>query len=225
MTVQRYTFTHTHTHTRTKSLGRWVSCRSIRVSTATSACSETCGWTDRGSRSERQNYLSQCSPQGRRDIPPRVHIHDTVVKLTHRLDSSWNVMAHGDAREGKWRGNWRMQWVASTLRTTSEHGVSSITTADAHTSAASSRLKWRPPADLNGLVHFARKTRFGFCACAITFQTQSTWYVPTYSVGRRTSSGIREWLLESYIVFAISFSNYRFIYSIIFGVKCLLVSS
>jgi len=37
-----------------------------------------------------------------------------------------------------------MEWVASTLRTTSEHGVSSITTADSHTSAASSRLNWRP---------------------------------------------------------------------------------
>jgi len=24
-------------------------------------------------------------------------------------------MAHGEAREGKWRGNWRMEWVASTL--------------------------------------------------------------------------------------------------------------
>jgi len=60
------------------------------------------------------------------------------------VESSWNVMAHGDAREGKWRGNWRMECVASTLHTTSEHGVFSITTADAHTSAASSRLKWRP---------------------------------------------------------------------------------
>ena len=64
----------------------------------------------------------------------------------HRvIDSSWNVMAHGDAREGKWRGNWRLEWVASTLHTASEHGVSSITTADAHTSAASSRLNWRRP--------------------------------------------------------------------------------
>jgi len=27
----------------------------------------------------------------------------------------WNVMAHGDSREGKRRGNWRMEWVASTL--------------------------------------------------------------------------------------------------------------
>jgi len=47
-----------------------------------------------------------------------------------------------------------MEWVASTLRTISEHGVSSITTADAHTSAASSRLN---PADLNGLVRFAER--------------------------------------------------------------------
>ena len=56
-----------------------------------------------------------------------------------------NVVAHGDAMEGKWRRNWRMEWVASTLHTTSEHGVSSITNADAHTSAASSRLNWLPP--------------------------------------------------------------------------------
>ena len=67
-------------------------------------------------------------------------------------------MAHGDAREGRWRGNWWMEWVTSTLHTTSEHGVSSITTADAHTSAASSRLNWRPlAADLNGLVRFAER--------------------------------------------------------------------
>ena len=62
--------------------------------------------------------------------------HETV-------DSSWNLMAHGDAREGKWRGNWRMQWIASTLHTTSENGVFNITTADAHTSTVSSRLNWR----------------------------------------------------------------------------------
>jgi len=42
------------------------------------------------------------------------------------VESSWNVMAHGDVREGKWRWNWQMDWVASTLCTTLEHGVSSI---------------------------------------------------------------------------------------------------
>jgi len=49
-------------------------------------------------------------------------------------------MAHCDAREGKWRETGEWSGVASTLHTTSEHGVSSITTADAHTSAASIRL-------------------------------------------------------------------------------------
>ena len=57
--------------------------------------------------------------------------------------------------------------------TTSEHGVSSITNADAHTSAASSRLNWRP-CRFKWTRPFRRKTKSGFCACAITFQTQST---------------------------------------------------
>ena len=89
------------------------------------------------------------------------------------VDSSWNVLAHGDAREGKWRGNWRMEWVASTLHTTSKRGVSSITTADAHTSVASSRLNWRPRR-FKWTCPFRRKTKSGFWACAITFQRAST---------------------------------------------------
>ena len=89
------------------------------------------------------------------------------------VDSSWNVMAHGDAREGKWRGNWRMVWVASTLHTTSEHGVSSITTTDAHTSAASNRLNLHPRR-FKCTRPFRRKTKTGFYACAITFQLAPT---------------------------------------------------
>jgi len=89
------------------------------------------------------------------------------------VESSWNVMAHGDARERKWRENWRMEWLPSTLHTTSELGVSGITTADAYTSAASSRLKWRPCLSKWNRP-FRRKTKFGFCSCAITFQKQST---------------------------------------------------
>ena len=59
--------------------------------------------------------------------------------------------------------------------TTSERGVSSITNADAHTSAASSRLNWRPRR-FKWTRPFRRKTKTGFCACAITFQTQSTYF-------------------------------------------------
>ena len=84
-------------------------------------------------------------------------------------------------REGKWKGNWWMQWVASTLHTTSEHVVSSITTADAHTLAASSRLNWRPRR-FKWTRPFHRKTKSGFCACVITFQLASntTVYISWY---------------------------------------------
>ena len=55
---------------------------------------------------------------------------------------------------------------------TSERGVSSITNADAHISAASSRLNWGPRR-FKWTRPFLRKTKYGFWACAITFQTQS----------------------------------------------------
>jgi len=57
--------------------------------------------------------------------------------------------------------------------TTSERGVSTITYADAHTSAASSRLNWRPHR-FKWTRPFRRKRKSGFGACAITFQTQSS---------------------------------------------------
>ena len=55
----------------------------------------------------------------------------------------------------------------------SECGVSSITEADAHTSAASSRLNWRPHR-FKWTRPFRRKTKSGFCACAIRFPTSYT---------------------------------------------------
>ena len=53
---------------------------------------------------------------------------------------------------------------------TSERGVSTITQADAHTSASSSRLNWRPHR-FKWTRPFRGKTKSGFCACAITFRT------------------------------------------------------
>jgi hypothetical protein len=51
-----------------------------------------------------------------------------------------------------------MEWVASTLHTTSEHGVSSITTSDAHTSARLPVVDLNDaPAYLNGLVRFPER--------------------------------------------------------------------
>jgi hypothetical protein len=108
-------------------------------------------------------------------------------------------MAHGDAREGKWRGNWRMEWVSSTLHTTSEHGVSSITTADEHTSAASSRLYWRPRR-FKWTHLFRLKTKSGFCACAITFQTQSIGVKKAWSFASTLPYLLVAWRLSKHKV-------------------------
>jgi len=94
-----------------------------------------------------------------KDISPQSDILYFLfqVPVLHKFTLFRVQLKCDDAQKGKWRGNWRMEWVASTPHTTSEHGVSRITTPDAHTSAASSRLNWRPPADLNGLVRSAER--------------------------------------------------------------------
>jgi len=56
---------------------------------------------------------------------------------------------------------------------TSKRGLSSVTQADAHTSAASSRLNWRPH-PFKRTRPFRGKTKSRFCACAITFRTSYT---------------------------------------------------
>ena len=66
-------------------------------------------------------------------------------------------------------------------------GVSSITTADAHTSTASSRLNWRPRR-FKWTRPFRRKKKSGFCACTITFQTQST--LPSVSISKNFCSSL-----------------------------------
>ena len=107
-------------------------------------------------------------------------------------------MAQGDAREGNWTGDLRIEFVASTLHTSSEHGVSSITTADAHTSAASSRMNWRPHR-FKWTRPFRRNTKSGFCACAITFRTQSTFSSVTRPATYKDGGLIRATKREGFV--------------------------
>ena len=51
-----------------------------------------------------------------------------------------NLVAHGDAREGEVKGKLANGVGSQYSQATPERGISSITKADAHTSAASSRL-------------------------------------------------------------------------------------
>jgi len=80
-------------------------------------------------------------------------------------------MAHGDAREGKWRWNWRMEWVASTLHTTSNMVYTALLPL--------MRTPRLPVVDWTDdwTLPFRRKTKSGFCVCAITFQLASSLYV------------------------------------------------
>jgi len=107
------------------------------------------------------------------------HVMAVNIKITQwrrLLESSWNVMAHGDAREGKWRGKWRMEWVASPLHTATHYHGTWCTQhyyrwcahlgCQQSTEETTRWFKWTRP--------FRRKTKSGFCACAITFQTHST---------------------------------------------------
>ena len=73
-----------------------------------------------------------------------------------QVESSCNVMAHGYAREGKWWGNWRMEWVASTL-TLPRNMVYPALLPLMHTPRLPV-VDWTDaPTDLNGLVRFAER--------------------------------------------------------------------
>jgi hypothetical protein len=70
-----------------------------------------------------------------------------------------------------------MEWVTSKRHVTAEHrlarAVQTLQT-DVHSSPASSRIT-DPPHRFKWTRPFGRKTKSGFCACAIAFQTQSTF--------------------------------------------------
>ena len=65
---------------------------------------------------------------------------EKIIKTMSVVELVRNLVAHGDAREGKWKGKLANGLGSQYSHATSERGLSSITQADAHTSAASSRL-------------------------------------------------------------------------------------
>ena len=95
------------------------------------------------------------------------------------VDSSWNVMAHGDAREGSEgeAGEWSGYPVLFTLPRNMVYPALLPLMRTPRLPAvdwtdAPGRFKWTRP--------FIRKTKSGFCACAITFETQSTSSICLY---------------------------------------------
>ena len=67
-----------------------------------------------------------------------------------------NLVAHGDARVGKWRGNWRMEWVASTLMPPPNMAYPAL--LKLMRTPRLPAVDWTDaPTDLNGLVCFGER--------------------------------------------------------------------
>ena len=81
---------------------------------------------------------------------------DGGVPPKHVVECFWNLMAQGDAREGKWRGNWRIEWVASTP--TLPRNVVYPAFLKPMRTPRLPAVDWTDaPADLNGLVRFGER--------------------------------------------------------------------
>ena len=96
--------------------------------------------------------------------------------ICRKVEWKRNLVAHGDAREEKWRGKMRMEWVAkqSSVSLGTVHPVLLQSfSPDPHSKKASTRLN-RHPRPYKWTRPFRWKTESGFCACAITFRFHST---------------------------------------------------
>ena len=99
-----------------------------------------------------------------------------VVWIGALVEWKRNLVAHGDAREEKWRGKRRMEWVAkrsSVWLGTVQPVLLQSFSPDPHSKKASTRLNWHPRRN-KWTRPFRWKTESGFCACAITFRFHST---------------------------------------------------
>jgi hypothetical protein len=131
----------------------YISTSAARVRNASVGAGAS-GGQSRNVQSRRYNKPAGCSTSVACRGRPCKQTRDVTV------ESSWNVMAHGDAREREWRVNWQMEWVASTLHTTLEHDVSAL--LPLMRTLRLPVVEWTvAPADLNGLVRFAERRNLG----------------------------------------------------------------
>ena len=109
-----------------------------------------------------------------------------LLYATNLLKLVRKLVAHGEARERKWRGNWRMEWVASTL--TPPPNVVYRALLKLMRTPRLPAVDWTDaPTDLNGLVRFGERSNLvsarvpSRSARAITQQyavwlTMNCWY-------------------------------------------------
>jgi hypothetical protein len=119
----------------------------LGVALSTIKCHKQCP-RSKPAHSQRRNEKPLAWPSPRRTAKP--------LAWPSAVECVWKLMAYGDAREGKWKGNWRMEWVASTL-TLPRNVVypALLTLMRTHQLPA---VEWTDaPADINGLVRFGER--------------------------------------------------------------------
>jgi len=82
-----------------------------------------------------------------------------------------------------------MQWVASTLHTTSEHGVSSITTADAVHLCCQQSTELTPPGRFKWTRPFRTKEEISFLRVCHHIPNAVYYLIVSYSRAVRSESG------------------------------------
>jgi len=99
----------------------------------------------------------------------RVIMHGTI-NVIFCVELVRNLVAHGDAREGKWRGNWRMECIAITL-TPPPNVVYPALLKLMRTSRLPAVDRTDAPTDLNGLVRFGERRNLVSVRVPSTFRT------------------------------------------------------
>ena len=175
--VKRWTVARRLDHKQIRSVITWNPCSTVRRDVQNSVCDKIkmlkiarvtkLSTSFRRVRKEKsQKYAHQLCHVCTHDCPHitiREQFNGFSWKLVSKVslksvdvESSWNLMAHGDAREGKWRGNWRMEWVASTLTLPRNMMYPALLPLMRTTRLPA--VDWtNAPADLNGLVRFAER--------------------------------------------------------------------
>ena len=115
---------------------------------------------------------------GSKNVKQYVNISDSKGILRSECgDTRWRT-------GGERRGNWRTEWVASTLTLPRNVVYPALLTLMRTPRLQSSRLNWLPRR-FKWTRPFRRKTRCGFCACAIRFRTSSTRHMSLGDQGDR----------------------------------------
>ena len=97
----------------------------------------------------------------KRNLTKRSIIGDNMSLLQAVRELVRNLVAHGDAREAKWRGNWRMEWVTSTL--TPPPNVVYQALLKLMRTAQLPAVDWTDtPTNLDGLVRFGERRNLVF---------------------------------------------------------------